>query len=53
VQERRLSRVLGFVTLSELAEAKAENAWRVAFVQVPQRVALRDEFAGLDAPRTT
>jgi hypothetical protein len=33
VQERRLSRVLRFVTLSELAEAEAENAGRVAFVQ--------------------
>jgi HD-GYP domain-containing protein (c-di-GMP phosphodiesterase class II) len=53
VQERRLSRVLGFVTLSELAEAEAENARCVAFVQVLQRVALRDEFATLDAPRTT
>ena len=40
MQERRLSRVLGLVTLSELAEAETENAGRVSFVQLLQHFAL-------------
>jgi ribonuclease P protein subunit RPR2 len=52
-QERRLSRVLGFVALSKLAETEAENASRVTFVQALERFALSDVFAAFDALRTT